>query len=185
MIELHKLKQIRKRLNLTQNQFAKAAGISQSLIAKIEAKKIDPAYSKVLKIKKALKMLNNKQNSSAKDIMNKKIISISETTKVEQIIKLLQKFGISQIPVIDGCNVKGIIYEKDLLQKINSKNFNDLTAKEIMKDAPPIVTENTEFLVLKSLLQHYPLVIVSKQGCIAGIVTKSDILMNIIQDKIF
>ena len=45
--EIEQLKQIRKQLGLTQTEFAKEAGVSQSLVAKIEAGNIDPTYSKV------------------------------------------------------------------------------------------------------------------------------------------
>lgn len=44
------IKEQRKRLDLTQNQLAKMAGVSQSLVAKIEAGSIDAAYSKVKRI---------------------------------------------------------------------------------------------------------------------------------------
>ena len=42
MDELIELKKLRKKLGLTQNQLAKRANVSQSLIAKIESNKIDP-----------------------------------------------------------------------------------------------------------------------------------------------
>ncbi|MDH5420035.1 MAG: helix-turn-helix domain-containing protein, partial [Candidatus Bathyarchaeota archaeon] len=37
----------RRILGLTQKQLAKLAGVSQSLIAKLESRKIDPSYTKV------------------------------------------------------------------------------------------------------------------------------------------
>ena len=55
--ELSEVKVIRKKLGLTQGELAKAAGVSQSLIAKIESTKIDPTYSKVKLIFHALESL--------------------------------------------------------------------------------------------------------------------------------
>ncbi|MBI2079314.1 helix-turn-helix domain-containing protein, partial [Candidatus Micrarchaeota archaeon] len=47
-IDVSKLGSLRRKLGITQKELAKLAGVSQSLIAKIEMGKIDPAYSKVL-----------------------------------------------------------------------------------------------------------------------------------------
>ena len=48
--DLDKIRQMRKRLNLSQRELAGMAGVSQSLIAKIERGTIDPSYSNVRKI---------------------------------------------------------------------------------------------------------------------------------------
>src|SRR5674476_689619 len=48
--DLDKIRQMRKRLNLSQRELANLAGVSQSLIAKIERGSIDPSYSNVRKI---------------------------------------------------------------------------------------------------------------------------------------
>ncbi|MBI2575829.1 helix-turn-helix domain-containing protein, partial [Candidatus Woesearchaeota archaeon] len=43
--ELANIKTLRKKLGLTQSGFAGQVGVSQSLVAKIEAGRIDPSYS--------------------------------------------------------------------------------------------------------------------------------------------
>ncbi|MEM3267388.1 MAG: helix-turn-helix domain-containing protein [Conexivisphaerales archaeon] len=50
MYELREISKMRKVLGLTQVQLAKMAGISQSLLAKIEAGKVDPSYTRARKI---------------------------------------------------------------------------------------------------------------------------------------
>ena len=50
VFDITHLKKIRKQLDLTQYAFAKEAGISQSMVAKIESGKLDPTYSYIKKI---------------------------------------------------------------------------------------------------------------------------------------
>ncbi|MBI2647565.1 helix-turn-helix domain-containing protein, partial [Candidatus Woesearchaeota archaeon] len=59
--ELVEVKKIRKKLELTQTQLANRAGVSQSLIAKVESGRIDPTYSKTKKIFSALSELEKKE----------------------------------------------------------------------------------------------------------------------------
>ena len=58
--DIEKIQEIRKKLNLTQTELSKLAGVSQSLIAKLESGHIDPAYSKVKAIFEALDNQINK-----------------------------------------------------------------------------------------------------------------------------
>ncbi len=180
MFDISQLKNIRRKINLTQNQFAKKAGVSQSLIAKIESGKIDPTFSKVKRIEDALAKITNEQEAVAKDIMISNVTSVGPSAKTKDIISILNKHAISQVPVIDEGNVKGIIYESSLLEKSNDANFHSMLAREIMVESPPIVTEETKMSVVSSILKFYPLVLVSKEGNIAGLITKSDLLKSLI-----
>ena len=63
----------RKVLDLTQAKLAKLAGVSQSLIAKVESGKIDPSYSKVMKILETLDRIEKEEQVKAKDIMTKDV----------------------------------------------------------------------------------------------------------------
>lgn len=180
MFDITQLKNIRRKTNLTQSLFAKKAGVSQSLIAKIEAGKIDPTFSKVKKIEDALAKITHEQEAVAKSIMVSNVTSVSPNIKTKDIISMLNKHAISQVPVIEEGNVKGIIYESSLLEKSNDAGFHSMLAKDIMVEAPPIVTEETKISVVSSILKFYPLVIVSKDGKIAGLITKSDLLKSLI-----
>lgn len=177
--EIKNIKQIRKVLGLTQAGFAKEAGVSQSLIAKIEAEKIDPTYSKVQKIFEALDRLNKKKEISAREIMQRKVITVKTNERVEEIIKIMRKKAISQVLVVDGKKTVGVVAEKDILDKID-KDLNSLTAKDMMVEPPPVISEDTKMSVLTSLIRYYSILIVAKKGEVTGVITKYDIIGKMI-----
>ena len=136
-MELQNLKKMRTALGLTQHQFAKNAGVSQSLIAKIEAGRVDPTYSKVKQIEEALRLLSSKKEMPLEEIMTKKIITVKPSEKAAEVIKIMNSKNISQIPVMDGENVIGLVSESSALE--NVEKLKSCTAAEIMDEVSPIV----------------------------------------------
>ena len=179
MFDITKLKEIRKRLDLTQHGFANESGVSQSLIAKIESGKIDPTYSKVKKIENAINSLSKHKEKEAKDIMIKNIIKAKSEDKIINVIKLMKKHAISQLPVLKNGKIIGLINESGILGK-DSDDPENIKVKELMIEAPPLIAENTRISVISSLLKYYPLVLVSKKGNIKGLITKSDLINNLL-----
>jgi predicted transcriptional regulator len=137
--ELDEIKHIRKRLNITQSGLAKISNVSQSLIAKIEAGRIDPTYTNVRKIWDAIESLSNKKEKKAKDIMQKGIISIPPDKNIKDGIKQMRKYGISQIPVINDNKSIGLISESIILNALIEGRTN-LAVKDIMEDPAPVVS---------------------------------------------
>ncbi|MBU1850084.1 MAG: CBS domain-containing protein, partial [Nanoarchaeota archaeon] len=164
---------------LTQKELANAAGVSQSLIAKIESGRIDPAFSNAQKILETLANLQKKQGLTAKDLMRKKIICCNSEDKVKEVIGKMKQYEISQLPVIDNEVVMGLISESIILNHLFEKNNQDLKVKQIMSDCPPIISEKTAETVISNLLKFFPLVIVKDKGKLSGLITKSDVLRNI------
>ena len=172
--ELEEVKKIRKKIGLTQTELAGRAGVSQSLIAKIESGRIDPTYTKAKKIFAALSDLEKKEEINAGQLMNSRIVSISTGTLIKEAIGRMKKNGISQLPVIDGHKLIGLVSESTLLDAmLNSKATQ---VKEIMQESPPIVSKATSIQVVSGLLKHFPLVLVSEEGKLIGLITKSDLL---------
>lgn len=176
VFEISNLRKIRKQLNLTQHEFARIAGISQSMVAKIEAEKLDPTYSFVKKIEAAIDSISNHHEKEAKDIMNKRVIAVERSERVKNIIKTLTGHDISQVPVVDRDNVVGMITESILLEK--GIDINKL-AEEIMAESPPIISKDAKMSVVLQLLKFYPIVIVKESGKMVGVITKADVLKNL------
>lgn len=176
--EISEIKKIRKKLGLTQFDLAKTSGVSQSLIAKIEAGRLDPSYSNIKKIFSALDGLSLKEEKQAKDIMNKKIITVKSNDAVLSVIKLMKKHGISQLPVEDKGKIVGIVTEKSLIDKLGP-DISKLKVKDVMDESPPIIGLETRLEVISNLLKHFSIVLVAEKGNYKGLISKTDLLEKV------
>ncbi len=177
---LEEIAKKRRQLGLKQSELAKLAGVSQSLIAKLEAGKIDASYKKVKTIFDVLEKLETKTKIQAGKVLHPKPISVQTTDPVSKVVQLMRKHGYSQLPVFDGKQSVGSISEKTILRQIlNGRDFDQiasLSASEIMEEAFPQVAEDAPLPLISSLLQAYSAVLVYTKGTVAGIVTKADLL---------
>ncbi|MBI2651517.1 CBS domain-containing protein [Candidatus Woesearchaeota archaeon] len=177
MRELSEIKKIRKSLGLSQTELAKRANVSQSLIAKVESGKIDPTFTKTKKIFEALSYLQNKEETKVAEFMSKKIISVSSDNDIMESIEKMKKFEISQMPVIEEHKVIGLVSESTLLEALINKKGKKVS--DIMEDSPPTVSKTASINVVSDLLRHYPMVMVSDNGKLVGLATKSDLLSKL------
>jgi predicted transcriptional regulator len=87
MYELADLKKMRRLLGLTQSQLASLSGVSQSLIAKIEAGRVDPSYNRAKKIFEVLESHQRKGWTRASDVMVKEVITASPESSVGDAVR--------------------------------------------------------------------------------------------------
>ncbi len=174
---LEEIKKLRKKLELTQQQLAELSGVSQSFIAKVEAGKIEPSFEKVKDISFALEQVGQKNRQKLTEVMTKKIVTCKKETKVSGIIKKMKKFNISQLPVVENSQVLGLVSESTLMEKMaEGENIAELQAQDVMQEAPPIVDHRTQSSVVSNLLKHFPVVLVSIDGKVKGLISKYDML---------
>ena len=160
--DLKDIKDIRKKFNLNQTDLAKKAGVSQSLIAKVEAGRLDPTYTNAKKIFDALDELTQKHEIKAEEIMTKKVVSVGKESGVHEVIKKMRKYAISQMPVIENDKILGVLSEATVLDALMSGK-KEIKAKDIMQDAPPTIGKNASITIISSLLKFYPMVMVVEQ----------------------
>jgi predicted transcriptional regulator len=172
--ELEEVKEIRKKFGLTQGELANRAGVSQSLIAKIEAGRLDPTYSNAKKIFSAIDLLGKKKELKAAEMMSRHIISVKPGDDIKEAIKKMKKANISQMPVIEEHKSIGIVSESIILEALLNKRGAKI--KDIMEDSAPVVSKNTTVNAISNLLRFYSMVLVSDGGELKGIITKSDLL---------
>jgi predicted transcriptional regulator len=170
----------RKVMGLTQQKLARLAGVSQSLIAKLESQKIDPSYTKVKAIFDALERLQTEAEVRAEEVLHSKVISIQKSAPVSKAVQTMADYGYSQLPVFDGEHPVGSISEKTIIGKVSAgKDLNQISSLpvgDVMEEAFPQVGEDAPLPLISSLLQVYPAVLISSKGKVVGIVTKADLL---------
>ncbi|MHA1581031.1 MAG: CBS domain-containing protein [Candidatus Baldrarchaeia archaeon] len=177
------IKKLRKKVGLTQTELAKLAGVSQSLIARIEKGTVDPRLSTLRRIIEAIKLveMRAKKAKSAKDVMYSPVITIKSNDKVKKAIELMEKYAISQLPVVNDKGVPvGSITESTVLKKLLSgepEKILKLKVEEIMEESFPTITPSTNIKDIQQLiLKKYPAVLVMEKGKIIGIITKMDLI---------
>jgi len=170
----------RRIMGLTQQKLAMLAGVSQSLIAKLESQKIDPSYTKVKAIFDALERLQTETEVRAEEVLHSKVIGIQKSDQVSKAVQTMADYGYSQLPVFDGEHAVGSISEKTIIGKVSAgKDLNQISKRsvgDVMEEAFPQVGEDAPLPLIASLLQVYPAVLISKKGKVVGIVTKADLL---------
>jgi len=176
--DLKYIKEMRTKLGLTQHQLAKLAGVSQSLIAKIERGSINPSFDAVKKIYIALENVKAERERSIKagDISTKEILYVNADDKVQKAIDIMIRYDVSQLPVFERDKPVGSISESTIIRNLNRVVPNRTIVREIMDESFPIVPENTSLSLIKEILMEYQAVLTQRNGKITGIVTKADIL---------
>ncbi|WP_456474137.1 CBS domain-containing protein [Candidatus Pyrohabitans sp.] len=173
------LKRFRKRLGLTQTQLAERAGVSQSLIARIEAGDIDPRLSTLRKIVNALKEKDVKVKIPVERIMKTPVIHVSPDDTLGEASRLMEKHGISQLPVLENYVQVGNITEDQVLEALDFDDPSKIRVKrvaEVMGEGFPTVSKDTDVKVVSKLIESNRAVLVVEKGKVKGIVTKADLL---------
>jgi predicted transcriptional regulator len=175
-MDLEQIKERRRQAGLTQAALADAAGVSQSLIAKVERGRLDPSYSKAQQIFNALRSARTTSEVTAGEIMQDAVYSCNVDDTANTVIEAMQRHDISQVPVMDNAAVIGLVTESSLLHRASETSMDELTVADVMEPAPPIVQADTPESALVSLLENVPIVAVRDTTEIVGVVTKADVL---------
>ncbi len=174
----------RRLLAMSQKQLANLAGVTQSMIAKIESKNISPSYLKTKAIFDTLESLERKNEMKAKDICHGKVVSVQAHEPISKGVHLMRETGFSQLPVFNGNQAVGSLTEKTILQKLVSSPKPELASKgeieTIMDEAFPTVNDVTPVSMVSALLRYEPAVLVLRRGHVLGIITNAD-LLNVIR----
>ena len=167
------LKDLRLRAGRTQADLAAEVGVSQSYIARLERGSLDPKLSLV---KKIVDVLTGRTGRLCSEIMTTDPVTIAAREVVSTAVSLMRENNYSQLPVLRGTQVVGIITEWDIIQNLQH-NLHEISVQAIMSPSGALmVDENTNVDVIIPLFENYQAIIVQNQGRIQGIITRSDLL---------
>ena len=181
LITPEELRNLRRRFRLTQKELAQKAGVSQSLIARIENKTVDPRLSTVRRIFNAITSIQQ-ERKKAKDVMHSPVVAIGAMDTIKNAISIMKKFAISQLPVLRENKIIGSIQESTLLDKLvnnkDSDRFFSNSVYNIMEKSFPIVDPDADVnYVVNILARENSAVLVIDNKKIVGIITKIDLLL--------
>ena len=178
--DLKELKYLRNKLGISQEELAKKLDLTQSTVSRIENEEIDPPYSKVKRIFEFLekeRIRRKKIEKKAKNLMTTSLITINSKSTIKEAVELMNKYNISQLPIIDDNRNIGSINSKKI-QKSIIDNPELINAEiEIIKELPfPEVEKNWSIKDISNLLLNYPAVLVREYNKYIGIITDADLL---------
>jgi predicted transcriptional regulator len=182
--DLSEIKARRKQHNLTQSELASLSGVSQSLIAKLEAGKIVPSYDKAKRLFDTLERMHEESGLCAKDVMTRRVWCAGENDTIKRAVSILEKKALSQLPVLRRGESVGMITERGVLARLGGEGSIDIgrdKVSAVMEEAAPSIHENTPLAIVTRLLDFSPAVLVKKKGKITGIITKSDLLKTMLK----
>ena len=95
-----------------------------------------------------------------------------------QVIELMHGRGISQVPVLDGGKLVGIVTESDLLHTlVEGKTTRDQSVAEVMYRNVRTVRAGEDAGILTSLFtDHYAALVLDDDERLIGILTKMDLV---------
>lgn len=173
MMSVESLQNLRREVKMTQAEVAIEVGVSQSYIARLERGSLDPKLSIVNKI---VEVLTSRQSKTCYDIMTINPVTIEARDPASVAVGLMQKHNFSQIPVLRGTQMIGIITERDIIRNLQH-NMSELSVQAVMSpEGVPMIDETTPIDVVTPLFQKYQAILVQNQGRIRGIITRSDLL---------
>ncbi len=174
------LRDLRLKLGLSQSELARIAGVSQSLIARIESGSVNPRFTTIKKIIDALQGEHGASTLSARDIMKSPVIHVKPGDNVRYASRLMEKYSISQLPVIEGEVQVGSISETRIVDALaatrDHSRVSGKAVSELMSDAFPTIGPKTDIDTLSRLVGTHNAVLIVEKGKVMGIVTKADLL---------
>ena len=179
--EIEEIKRRRKKLGITQKKLAQLVGVSQPLIARIESGDIDPKLSLVKKIFEVLENLEGKK-VNAKTVMNPDVMFAKPDQSLREVMEIMLKYGISQMPVLELGRVLGTITESSIVKIILNKGIEStekMRVKDCMDSPLPTVSADESMEYICKMLINNPAVLVVENGELKGIITKHDIMKSI------
>jgi predicted transcriptional regulator len=182
---LSELRRRRRAFGASQTALARAAGVSQSLLAKIERTQVEPSYRKVLALFRALDELERmrRPDVTVGELSTRPLVRVGPSSLLTAAAHLLRRHAISQVPVMEDDLVVGSLTDRTIVECLadpaRAHRLARLRVAEVMGDPFPQLDRSSSSQLAAVLLGRVPAVLVTERGRPAGIVTQSDLFKSI------
>jgi predicted transcriptional regulator len=147
------------------------------MINQIESGRCKPSYETARRIFEKLTNFEEAQSETAEDICTWKIVKLKITNTIDDARKKMESAGISQIPIFDGKEPKGVVTEQGILSRLadsdNKSNYKKTQLGDVMEDIPGIVAHDTPVKSIVQLIRTGKFLLVSKDAKY-GIISATD-----------
>jgi len=178
------IKARREILGMKQVELAERAGISQSMVARIESGSVDPRVSTMAKIVHVLNTMARPRTTAAQ-VMHTPVISVGVEDTITQAVNIMEKYSISQVPVLENGVPVGCISESAIVNAIEDQSDHRAQGEQVehyMESGFPTVPHDMDIETVVRILQHHHAVLVMDSGKVRGVITKHD-LISLIMDR--
>jgi len=172
----------RETLGMKQTELARRAGISQSMVARIEAGNVDPRISTLNKIIVVLNSAEPRKIRAAQ-IMHTPVLSVQPQDAISRAVEIFEKNNISQLPVIEQGIPVGCISESVIVKAIEQQRLHKphvISVKEFMEPGFPTVPPDMDVETVVNILQQNHAVLVVDGRVVSGVITKHDLISLIV-----
>jgi predicted transcriptional regulator len=179
---LDEIRRLRRALGLSQTELAAMAGVSQSVIAKIERGQVNPSYGIAKRVldQLAAERRRKEHGATVADVRTRKVVSVGPHTPLGAGVEEMRRHKFSQLPVLEGGRSVGSLTERAITNLVLAGKTPEDVARmrvaEAMEPPFPTIDEKAPVSLAASILQHYGAVLTTSRGEVHGIVTKSDLL---------
>lgn len=161
---------LRKASGLSQQELAKLAGVSQSFIAKLEAGKLDPAYSRVLRLEQALKVHSLTDSDWLAGHLGDVPAFVWGSQSIQSAIVELESRHIFALPVKNELGlVTGLFHLQPLLDDLYFEQ--NVGQKKVVSDvmiSPQILSLNAPKQSVLALLRERGVVLIGNSAELKG-----------------
>ena len=106
-----------------------------------------------------------------------RVLSVAPAQTVAEALALMDKYGVTQAPVIEEGRSVGSVRENRLLAKVlGDRDLLNSSVGQVMEPAFPVVDVDAHSSEVTRLLRRHPAVLVEEFGRITGIITRHDML---------
>ncbi len=112
---------------------------------------------------------------------DRELVTVPAASSVPEVIGLLKLHGVSQLPVMDGDTLVGIISEKLLLERALQRERKQTTVGTLAQSNYCTVDSQTSIAVLTDLFRRFKVAIVLDDGKPTDIITRIDLIDHISQ----